>query len=96
MYLLSRHPTVKLAPAAMPQRGAGALHWDRAAHASTTKVVMRALEAVKQDTGKTAAAMPDVPPVTLPLQLRPANRLGNLHRLQDLLTDFLRTPPDAG
>lgn len=94
MYQLSHH-TAKLAPAAMPQRGAGPLLRDRAAQASTAKVVVRALEAIKQEAGKAAPPAPDVPPSTLPLQLRPANRLGNLHRLQDLLTDFLRTPPDA-
>lgn len=93
MYQLSHH-TAKLAPAAMPQHGAGALFRDRVAQASATKVVVRALEAIKQDASKEAsAAAPEVPPSTLPLQLRPANRLGNLHRLQDLLTDFLHTPP---
>jgi len=37
-----------------------------------------------------AVAVNDTPPRALPLHLRPSDHLGNLHRLQDLLTDFLQ------
>jgi hypothetical protein len=90
MYQLSDH-TAKWAPAAMPQRGVGQILRDRIAKESAGKVKTRSLEAVKGEGSATPRA--EIPPSDLPLQLRPANRLGNLHRLQDLLTDFLRTPP---
>lgn len=90
MYQLSDH-TAKLAPAAIPQRGVGQVLRGRVAKESAGKAVTRALEAIKGDGSATPRA--EIPPSDLPLQLRPANRLGNLHRLQDLLTDFLRTPP---
>lgn len=60
----------------------------------TSKIMLRALEGARQERPAAVAAdpAPEAPPSDLPLQLRPANRLGNLHRLQDLLTEFLHAP----
>lgn len=95
MHQLSDY-TTKLLSAAMPQRGLErAQRESETAKASVNKIVVRALEAVRSDlAGASTQTAPEAPPSTMPLQLRPANRLGNLHRLQDLLTEFLHPQTD--
>lgn len=100
MHQLSDSPA-KALPPALPARGLTRLPRTplaaQALQAATSKFVFRASDgACIERVAPAVTEAAECPPNQLPLQLRPANRpanrLGNLHRLQDLLTEFLHAP----